>query len=69
MKIIKRGKLPKPQQMIGICSNCGCKIQVNDKEVEWEEDRGQDYAVFKCPTLGCVNNIYCEYFIKSKYER
>ena len=59
MKILKSGKLPKPGYSLkGECHNCHCIILCTPFEVEYEEDRGRDDPVTKCPTLGCNTKIY-----------
>ena len=66
MEILKEGNMPRPKEYQGKCSTCGCVIQVTEHEIEWEEDRGRDYATCKCPTSGCDRKIYVEE-IEHKY--
>ena len=59
MKILKKGKLPPPKPEFRFeCSNCGLVALAERSEVEWVEDRGQDYPTIKCPTPGCAQTLW-----------
>ena len=55
MEIIKKGIVKPERKFEGICSLCGVIIHFDESEIEWKEDRGQDYPYRKgpCPTYGC----------------
>jgi hypothetical protein len=59
MKIIKRGKLPKPKYEFRFeCSHCGLIAVALHEEVKFVEDRGVDHPTLNCPTQGCGHVVY-----------
>lgn len=54
MKIIKQGFIPAPKKAIyrGTCLHCGCVIEVDETEVEFDDELPPRY-IGTCPTKDC----------------
>lgn len=56
MKIIKKGKIPPPEEYEGTCGKCKTEIECSKNEVTDWGDQRDPYIATKCPI--CNNYIY-----------